>query len=308
VFVAFDPAVMIFWTFISCLIPGAILSFSILRKEEKISTFDKTFIGFALGFVLLPLIPFFAYFFAGIKYTSDLANISVIILYVLAIAAAFISKIHEDIPSASNSLISRISKLNLNSLSSMSRANQLSIILLVVIVLSFLVRLSLYSPVFHELDPYYYLYIAKQIIVDGYNPLNDKTAWFPEVEVNHRNIPSVAYTEAIWYFLYTGGSSYNNLLLADTSALYPTLAGSLMLFFIYFLVATYSKREWGVLAAALAAFAPVLVQKLSASETEATAYNFFAISFLFAMYAFALKFKDLRFAGLAALALAAVAF
>ena len=78
------------------------------------------------------------------------------------------------------------------------------ILLLILLVVSYVIRLSTYSPVFQELDPYYYTYIAQQIITTGFNMHNDSTAWYPDVVVNHREVPMLGYMESIWYTLYTG--------------------------------------------------------------------------------------------------------
>ena len=294
-FVSFDPLTFLFWLTISSLIPGALISFSILRKDEDFLFIEKLFIGFALGVILLPLIPFLAYFVLGLKYTYQLTLASIGLLYVVALIIFAFKKTYEDlrIPTF------KIEKIPTSAL--------ISVILIVLIAISYLIRLGSYSPVFQELDPYFYTYVASQILSFGENPTNDGTAWVPEVNMSHRTIPALSYLEAGWYSLYTGGSSYDNMMLAVIASMYPPLAAALFVFFVYLLVSVSGKREWGLFAAGLVAFAPVLVYKLSAGEQEIQPYAFFSLAFFYAMYALSMKKNDLRFSALAGLGFAAVA-
>ena len=91
--IEFNPFLLLFWVFLSSFVPGTILSFSILRKND-LPALDKLFIGFGVGIILLPLLPFFLYLFLGIKFSHSIAILSVIIMYLLAALAAFLSKLH----------------------------------------------------------------------------------------------------------------------------------------------------------------------------------------------------------------------
>lgn len=289
-FVSFDLLAFVFWLLISTFIPGAILSFSLFKKDE-FSAISKLFLGFALGFVLLPLIPFLLYFIAGIKFSYEIALLSVGVLYLIAIAFFVKNKAYE---------ISLPESIDRNKL-------LLSVILLVILIFSYMVRIGSYSPIFQELDPYFYTYTAQQLLVLGENPFDDQTSWYPEVEVNHRIIPELSYLEATWYSLYTGGADYNNMTLSLIASMYPPIAAMLAVFLIYALIATVSKKEWGIAAAGIAAFLPIFLYKLAAGEMEVQPYAFFSLFFLYAMYALSLVKKDLRFSALSGLAFAAVA-
>ncbi|MBI5046804.1 hypothetical protein HZC07_03670, partial [Candidatus Micrarchaeota archaeon] len=157
-----------------------------------------------------------------------------------------------------------------------------------------------------ELDPYYYTYVAQQVLTFGFNPINDQTSWYPEIEVSHRTIPEISYLESIWYSFYTNNGAYDNLMLALVASMYPPIAAAMAVFFIYLMLSRVGKKEWALVAAGLAAFAPVFLYKLAAGEQEVQPYGFFSLMFFYAMYVIALKKKDLRFAVLAGLAFAAI--
>jgi asparagine N-glycosylation enzyme membrane subunit Stt3 len=285
VIVSFDLLVFLAWLFLSTFIPGAILSFSILRKDGQFSVIEKLFIGFALGFVLLPLIPFLLYLIAGVEYSYSIGLLSIAALYAIALAFFVKNKAYEGLmPEGGLKLVPKDAIIPLA--------------LLLVLVVSYLIRIGSYSPIYQELDPYFYTYVTQQVLTLGANPFNDQTAWYPEVSVSHRLVPMLSYLEAVWYSLYTGGGPYDNLTLALIASMYPPLAAVLSVFFIYLLVSTATgKREWGIISGALASFVPVFIYKLAAGEQEVQPYAFFALAFFYAMYAISMKRKDIRLPG-----------
>jgi asparagine N-glycosylation enzyme membrane subunit Stt3 len=297
VFVSFNLLTFLFWLLVSSFVPGAVLSFALFRKND-FSFLEKLFSGFALGFILLPLIPFLLYFIAGVNFSYEIALLSIALLYVIAIAFFVKNKAYEGLKMPES--------LNLNEIVT-SKQFIISVLLVLVLVSSYMVRIGSYGPIFQELDPYYYTYPAQQLLVDGYNMPDDQTAWYPELEVSHRIIPAISYLEATWFELYTGGGEYSNMLLSALAGMYPPIAAMLSVFFIYLFVSIASKREWGLAAAGIAAFVPVFVYKLAAGEMETQPYAFFSLFFLYAMYALSLKTKDLKFSVLAGLGFAAVA-
>ena len=298
VFVSFEPLILLVWVFLSAFLPGALISFSVLKKDDFLFI-EKLFIGFALGMIILPLIPFLLYFIAGIKYSYEIALLSVGLLYLIALALFVKNRMYEGIK------LPAVPKIDSENIT-ISKESAISVLLLLVIILGFMVRVNTYSPIFQELDPYYYTYITQQLLVLGENPLDDQTAWYPELVVNHRDVSNLSYLEAIWYSLYTGGAEYSNMLLALVASMYPPVAALLAIFFIYLFVALVSKREWGLVSAGLAAFIPVFILKLSAGEQEAQPYAFFSLFFFYAMYVLSLQKKDLRFSVLAGIGFAAV--
>ncbi len=300
-FESFDIPVFLFWLCVSSFLPGAVIAFSLLRKDDFLFI-EKLLIGFAIGFTTIPLIPFVLYLFLGIPFSYMMAIFSVIVMYVFAIASVYLTKSYEGFKLPDIGAI----KSSTDSMLKNQKILWIPILLLILLVVSYVIRLSTYSPVFQELDPYYYTYIAQQIITTGFNMQNDSTAWYPDVVVNHREVPMVGYLESIWYSLYTGGGHYDNMLLALTASMYPPIAAALAIFFIYLMVSSIGRREWGLAAAGIAAFVPVFIFKLLAGEQEVQPYAFFALAFFYAMYALSLKRKDFRFSALAGLAFAAV--
>ncbi|MFH1785377.1 MAG: STT3 domain-containing protein [Candidatus Micrarchaeota archaeon] len=300
-FLSFDLVLLLAWVFVSAFLPGAILSFSILHKSE-FNFLEKLMVGFAIGFVLLPLIPFLLYLLLGIKYTYELALLSVGLLYIISIALFVKNKLHENITLPDVSILKTHGK-NFE----IQTEHLISLGLLLVLVVTYLIRIGSYGPIFMELDPYFYTYSATQILSVGENPFNDSTAWYPISEVDHRGIPAISYLESVWYSLYTGGGEYNNMLLAAIASTYPPLAAVLAVFFVYLLVSTATKREFGLIAAGLTTFIPVFVYKLAAGEQEVQPYAFFALLFFYAMYFLSIKKKELTYPLLASLAWVALA-
>ncbi len=291
-FVDFDPFILLFWVFISSFIPGIMVSFSILRKSG-FTSIEKSLIGSGLGLILLPIVPFFAYFFLGMLFSSSLVLASVGLFYLFAIALFIRTKAYEDFGFDPKSIKPDSRLLG-------------SIAILILVLVAFWIRMSSYSPVFQELDPYYYTQVGYQLLEFGENPFDDGTAWHP-IEVNHRRIPILSYLEASWFSLYTGGTEPDNMLMANIASMYPPIMAALSFFFLYLFISAGSRREWGVLGAGIASFAPVLISKTLAGEQEAQPYAFFAIAFFIAMYAFMTKTKESRYAVLAGLAFMAVA-
>jgi asparagine N-glycosylation enzyme membrane subunit Stt3 len=333
-FVSFSVPVFLFWAFIAAFLPGAIISFSVFRnvasgkpdtsmlaarppRQDELNRIEKLLVGFALGMVALPLIPFLLYFALGIKFSYAIALLSVAALYAIAIALLIRNKAYEGIslpaisPAGFTFSLPKLPASGDEVMKAVLSVRPSTLIcagLVIVLILTYLVRIGSYSPVFQELDPYYYTYAAHQILSLGGNPENDQTSWYPDLVVDHREIPVISYLESIWYSLYTGGAPYNNdnMRLADIASMYPPIAAVLAVFFIYLLVSVASRREWGVIAAGIAAFTPVFVYKLAAGEHESQPYAFFALFFFYAMYALAVSRKDMRFTVLAGLAFAAV--
>ena len=141
---------------------------------------------------------------------------------------------------------------------------------------------------------------------EGHNPLNDQTAWYPDLSVSHREISQIAYLESVWYSIYTAGDpNISNYLLVLVSSAYPVIAALFMVVSIYLLVSVATRREFGLFAAGAASFLPVVVLKLSSGEIESQPYAFFGIAFTLAMLAFAIREKKIKFAVLAGLGIVA---
>lgn len=267
-----------------------------LLKDTRLNIFEKSIIGLGLGFSVPQLFPFLLFFFFGIKYTYELALATVAVWWLFAIALSVWKRIDGDLLDFTNQLKNQKKE---------SLAFYCVLILIAFVV--FWIRLSSYSPVFQELDPYYYTYIAQQILVFGYNPLNDQTGWWPVLEVSHRVIPVISYMESLWYSLYNGSNQYNNMLLAVIASVYPPIAATLAFLFFYLFLSRITKREYALVSAAISSFTTMFILKTMAGEMEIQPYAFFALSFFYALYFLTIKEKNRMFAIIAAIAYTALA-
>lgn len=294
-FLAFDPFTLLLLIALCFFLPGILISFAVLRNVD-LNIVEKAFVGMGIGFVVPPAIPFLAYFFFGIKYTYELALITIGLFWLVAVVLAVWKRADREI----TELAGRIKSINWYNAGLM-----LGVIFLA--LLAFWIRFGSYSPVFQELDPYYYTYIAQQIITDGHNPVADGTAWYPEITVSHRAVPELAYMEALWYSIYNGSNDYNNMLLAVIASMYPPIAAMLSVFFFYLFLSRIMKKEYALIGSGLASFAPTVIFKLMAGEQEVQPYAFFALPFFYALYLLMLQERKHVFAVLSGIAYFALA-
>ena len=296
---------------VSTFIPGSLISFSLFNKDNRFSKLEKLGIGMGLGFILLPLPAFFLYLFLGVEFSFGVAVFSTLVTYAIGLALFYKNGGLETLKSFNfdsikNSFLSGLSSFKINDLFSPDK-HLYSFILLIILLLTYLIRIGSYSPIFEELDPYYYTYTASQILSIGHNPFNDLSAWYPDLSVHHRVIPGISYLESIWYSFYTGGGSFNNLTLALVASMYPPIAAIMAVFFVYLLVSSFGKKEWGLVAACILSYAPIFMYKLAAGEHEVQPYSFFTLAFFFGMFGMLLKTKDMKFAFLSSLVFFALA-
>jgi len=283
--IEFNPFYLLFVMFVAFFIPGIIFSLGLLKRKD-LPLFDKAGIGMGVGIVVPALISLIL-FLAGVNFSYEIALASVGLFYLIAIAVFAYEKGWEGLS------FPKDPKVMIPSLA-----------LALLMILSFWIRLQSYSPIFMELDPYYYMYITHQILVHGGVPLTDDTAWYP-LEVSHRGFPVKPYGEAIAYELYTHGGGFDKYLLSNLAGSFPPVLAALAVFFMALLISAEYKREFGIIAAAVFSFIPMFLMKTMAGESEVQPFGFFSMAFFFAMYALAIKRKDRTFAGLAGLALIA---
>jgi len=168
-------------------------------------------------------------------------------------------------------------------------------LLLLALILAFWIRIQTYSPIYSELDPYWYIYGTGQIIREGVVPANDDTSWWPEVIWSHRSTPLKAYLEAEWYSLYTNGSEYNNYLLFTTSCWLPPISAAFVSFGAYLLVSSFYGRRYGLFAAFLLAFLPITIYKMSAGVNEAAPVGNMMLFMTVGLFALSLVKKNQAF-------------
>ncbi len=166
-------------------------------------------------------------------------------------------------------------------------------LLLLALLLAFWIRIQTYSPIYSELDPYFYIYGTGQIIRDGIQPLTEDTAWWPEIKTaNHREVPLKEYLEAEWYALYTNGGEYNNYLLFTTSSWLPPISAAFVSFGAYLLVSSLYGRRYGLFAAFLLAFLPITIYKMSAGVNEAAPVGNMMLFMAMGLFAMSLMKKN----------------
>ncbi|PIN83299.1 hypothetical protein COV61_03515, partial [Candidatus Micrarchaeota archaeon CG11_big_fil_rev_8_21_14_0_20_47_5] len=276
-----------------------LISLSFFRKSH-FHFLEKAAIGFTIGFCLPPLLYFLEFFIFGIPFSLTLVYINIALFYIASAAVFLYTRAYEDFLNLK--LPSKIPQ-NLNEIAPKILPHIAPLAIIAIMLLTFLIRIQSYSPIYQELDPYFYIYGARQILQDGGAPALDDIAWYPEGKTNHRTAPITNYLEAQWYSLYTSGGDYYNYLLSVISNFYPPIVAAFMVFFIYLLMAQEYGRRHGLVAATLAAFAPVTILKMSAGVTELQPFNLFAMFFMFASYALALKYKnEMRYYALTAFA------
>ncbi len=293
-FLAFDPYLLLAIIFCCFFIPGIVISHALL-KGAKLGTFEKSIMGLGLGFSVPQLVPFLLFLLFGIKYSYDLAIATIAVWWLLALALAGWKRIDKDAVEFAKNIMAV----------PQDRAF-LCFAMAFLALLAFWIRLGSYSPVFYELDPYYYTYISQQIITLGFNPLDDNTAWWPH-DVDHRAVPVLAYMESLWYSLYNGSNDYSNMLLAAVASVYPPIAAALAVLLFYLFLSQAVRQEYAVLGAGIASLAPMFLLKTMAGEMEIQPYAFFALAFFYSAYVLMLKEKSRALAFVSGLAFIALA-
>ncbi|MBU0585989.1 hypothetical protein KJ780_00600, partial [Candidatus Micrarchaeota archaeon] len=273
----------------SALLPGALITLSLFRKSE-FSFLEKIMVGLGFGIVLEGALPFLEFILLGIGFSHGLVLFNIGFLWIIGLVLFVYTKAYED--------VSELKGLPADILKDPVKYVIPALVVLL-FAMNFFIRIQSLSPIFQELDPYFYLDAAQQIITTGYNPLNDQTAWYPLETVSHRTVPFKAYLEATSYSLYTSGGGYNNYLLSLVANVFPPLMAALAIFFVYLGLRAWYSRGFAFGASAILSFVPVFIMKLMAGETEVQPYAFFGLSMFFCFFLWAYRKNDLKFAAFA---------
>ena len=262
--------------FLSALIPGGIWGM-LLFRNSKFSLIEKLLCSFFLGLFIVPTLLFIENM-AGIGFSFNLVVIDLLVTIAAGISTwaylAFKGKLNVNMP-----------KLTYGDLLIPS-------LLIIALLLAFWIRIQPFSPIYSELDPYWYVYGTGQIIKSGFEPVSDDTAWYPEVDSFHRGVPLKKYLEAEWYTLYTNGSAYNNYLLFTTASWLPPISAAMLCFGAYLIVSSIYGRKYGVFVAFLLACLPVTIFKMSAGVNEASPISMGLLFFSLGCLAYSLAKKD----------------
>jgi len=255
----FDALYFSLVVFLSAIVPGIAISWPLLHKT-KLGVMEKLLMGFFLGMFAAPTLLFLESLI-GIKF-----SLTLVFANILAIVAA---GIFWGVKNGAFALKApEVPKFTLTKESAIAIA--VPLLLLLAMLLAFWIRIQPFSPIYSELDPYWYVYGTGQIIRGGAEPMTDDTSWWPELqESSHRGQPLKKYLEAEWYSLYTNGAEYNNYLLFTTSSWLPPISAAFVSFGAYLLVSSLYGRRYGLFAAFLLAFLPITIYKMSAGVNEA---------------------------------------
>src|SRR3989344_4665797 len=266
--------------FLACLRPGLAVGLPLLRKTD-LSVLEKLVISFFLGMVSVPALLFLEGLL-GIKFSLSLALANILIIIAAGVIYSAKTGALGDL---------KMPKLETGNIFTVEAAKKhaATVLLLLALFLSFQARMAPLSPIYSELDPYWYVYGSGQIIREGGVPLYDDTAWFPEVQSTHRSTPLRAYSDALWYSLYTGGAEYKNYVMFLAASWLPPVASALMAFGAYLLFSSVYGKRYGIFAAFLLAFLPISIFKMSAGVNEATPYGLVGIFLMLGFYALALR-------------------
>ncbi len=260
-------------------IPGLLGSILFRRKNW----FERILIGISTFGLIIPLLQFILGII-GIHFTLTL--IIVPIVYIVLIYLAF--KKRSEIKWEWD-----------------KKQTVLYLLLSIVLIFTFLIRFQSFSPVYQELDPYFYAYGAYQLFTQGTIPPVDNTAWYPLFNATHRTIPIIEYLEADYLFIYSkiNHVSYTPYLLSAIENYYPPLAATFMVFYIFLLFS--DKNKWiGLIAALITSFLPVFIIKMMSGVFEAQPFGFFSLTLTITLIYYALKEKDLKYTLLAGLGFA----
>jgi asparagine N-glycosylation enzyme membrane subunit Stt3 len=288
----FDAAYFSLIVFLSALVPGIAVCWPLFRKSP-LGAMEKLLLSFFIGLFAVPFMLFIESL-VGIKFSLFLVFANA---FVLVAAGAFWG-VREGVFLLS---APKLPKLDADGITALS----VPALLLLAMLLAFWIRVQPYSPIYSELDPYFYVYGTGQIIQSGMQPFTDDTAWWPELNSTHLGQPLKKYLEAEWYALYTGGGEYNNYLLFTTSSWLPPISAAFVSFGAYMLVASMYGRRYGLLAAFLLAFLPITIYKMSAGVNEASPIGMMTLFMSLGAFAYALTKHDralMAFSGIAFMA------
>ncbi|MBM3229613.1 hypothetical protein FJZ26_04235, partial [Candidatus Parvarchaeota archaeon] len=298
--IVFDPLLLMAIILVSSGITGIPLSFAAFKKTD-LGVVEKALIGFALGLLLPPLVSFLGVFTLNLKFGLSYGLAVHAIVAVAGIAFAYKERVWEEYKHFSP--IPKLPKGQSFGDYFSFAAHFAPIALLFFVIATFLIRYQSFSPIYSEIDPYWYLYGAGQLLSQGTIPLKDNIVWYPLLETGHRAVPQLHHLWASWYSLYTGGGAFDTYMLSIIAGFYAPIFAAFTAFFAYLLFSREYGKSMGLLSAGLLSALPIFIQNTAGGQSQATAANFFGFLFFYASLALALKFKSTRFALLSCFAL-----
>ncbi len=272
---------------IAYLVPSLLLA-NLLPKRVRF--FDRVVLAIPLSIFIVTFSSFLLNLFVGFGDIN--VYFSLLSVYGLGFYSLYRDGTLEKIKEKLNSIspgFSNISsfKFELNELFEMG----LVVLAIAIALLSFFIRIQPISPIYYELDPYYYLYSTIQLIEDGTIPLVDDTAWFPNPST-HRVTPLLAHFNGLVYeFLFNGLDEYK---LSYTANLYPPFVFSVMLLLLFITVRNLYSTSSSLITIAFVSINEIFLLKTLSGVFEAQPMGFMALTATIAAIIFSLKFKDME--------------
>ena len=276
----FNALYMSILAFFLAIIPGIAIGWPLLKKSDY-SLLEKLVLGFFVGLFAVPTLLYLESFI-GLKFSLFLVAVN----FLLLVAAGALWGLSNETFRLEMPEF-QIGK-DFEEPVEFCTKHAVSLLLILAIALAFWIRLQSYSPIYSELDPYFYVFATGQILQQGAIPLYDDTAWYPDALSSHAGADLRSYVEAQWYSVYTHGGAYNNYLLFQVAGWLPPISGALLAFGAYLALSGMFGKRYGVLAAFLMAFLPIAVYKMSAGVNEAVPIGVMALFICIGMYVQAL--------------------
>jgi asparagine N-glycosylation enzyme membrane subunit Stt3 len=283
---------------LSVAVPGMLLSWAVLYRTAM-GRFEKFFIGIILGLFIPPMLGVLEFVFLGM----DMNFSAVAFNALLASATGLLLYYYQAKRLPAPKLRWRKEYATQEYWLALFDRNKTLVLLVLLVLFGFYGRYATSADFyFSEIDPFYYTHVTEFVATQGHIPLFNDDAYFPQLKFQ-RVPPLVHYMAAGWYFVWQGitNASYSKELVSAFMQLYPPLLGALLSFLGFLIVREEADRRIALVAAALFAFTPQLLDKMAAGVAEQQPFALFATMLIFSTYIIAVKTRSLRWGALAGL-------
>ena len=278
----FNPFYETLLIVISALVPGLLLGLPLLRRT-KFSMFEKVVLSFVIGVFVPPFLSFLENGFIGIPFSPVMVYANILLVSVIGLFLCWRTGYFDK--EKTKKLIIKPDKTSL-----LSVLKSPSLWIFFIMLLAWFLRFQAWSPVYQELDPYFYVYGTKQLLTLGYKPMVDNTAWYPLVQTSHRGSSLYHFMLGHWYYLYS--QHFDKYVLTAVASMYPPIVTALMVFMAFLFVKEIYDYRYGLFAAALLALLPSTLMKMAAGVFELQPMSLFFIFMFFAFFIRALKTRN----------------
>ncbi len=281
---------------LSMVVPGFAMGFALLRGVD-LNRFDKLFFGAILGIITVPLLSFLEYLLLGMLMSAQLVFANSLLVLLASLAAYYLQ---------ANNLAPNLS-VPKPDMAALKKYWPYAVVLLLIAIGFYIRFVPGWSTTFYEFDPYYYEKLTERLVQNGQISMFTSDSYYPLQQFQHWP-PMMHYLTGAWVFVHNllSGQAYDKDTLILISQIYPPLVGALMVFLAYVLIREEYNEYYGLVAAAMFAFTPQMIKKLSAGVAEQQPWTLFVTLLFFALVLMALKRKSYRLAAVAGLASIAI--